>query len=133
MSSIFQLVDECFIIVLKEEVISDQQWSEWVSAVKVMPAGQQIRMLVDSDYGPSAMQRKEMNEALGSRRMRIAVLSDSSVAKGIMFFVNLSKKIDIKGFSPYELDAALQFLGYEGSSANAIRNGLLALRQKHSG
>lgn len=91
---------------------SEKDWSEYLDYVAKSrgPNGTVTRTLVYSRGGiPSATQRKKLNELTAGLVMKVAVLTDSSLACGVVRVLNWMSG-GYRAFAPEQLNAALQFL-----------------------
>jgi hypothetical protein len=76
-------LDRLAIAVHSEQPPSDEEWAQWIALCRDRPGA--LRVLVETHGGgPNAKQRKALNDALGSRDMRAAILTESLLVRGVV-------------------------------------------------
>ncbi|HET6332154.1 MAG TPA: hypothetical protein VFG30_03030 [Polyangiales bacterium] len=76
--------DRLYLAVLYGDAPTDEEWDRWVT-MSVERSGRDQRVIVEShNSGPNAKQRKELADAVRDVELRVAVLTDSAVVRGIV-------------------------------------------------
>jgi hypothetical protein len=89
-----------------------------------------LRILVHTQGGgPSLAQRKILNEALAGCSLRMAVISDAKMVRGITTALSWFNP-DIKLFSTQQLPDALKYLAVPPEELNTIRRELELLQKE---
>lgn len=103
-----------FILVHNGATPSDAEWEAYVAAVKTEPDPSKFVTLVCTDGGsPTNAQRAALNLALGYVSTPTAVVSSSSVVRGVVSALNFFNR-QIRSFAPAELGRAFAHLGVAG-------------------
>jgi hypothetical protein len=88
---------------------TSEEWDRWIA----LCVGQEgpIRVLVESHGGaPNAKQRKALQEAVGGRDLRSAILSDSVVVRGVVTALAWLG-VSLRAFSLHDYPAVAEYLG----------------------
>jgi hypothetical protein len=63
---------------------TDEEWDRWIELI-LRRKGHDVRVLVEAhDTGPDAKQRKTISDALKGEDLRAAVMTESTIARGIV-------------------------------------------------
>jgi hypothetical protein len=110
----YKIIGNVNVAVHGESSPSDAEWKEYTEAVRVElekgldPAA--MRTLVFSDGGgPSAAQRKRINDILNGRTTPVALVSSSGMMRGVVTALQWFNP-EMRTFSPDEVVDALKFL-----------------------
>jgi hypothetical protein len=125
----FEMVGDLFILVHNKEVPTDAEWALYTSALRSRTEDMdEIGTLIYTEGGgPTAAQRKALNDVLGGRTTRAAVVSDASMVKMITTALGWFNP-KIKAFSPNESTEAFDYLGIPRSQINLIWSEIRRLR-----
>lgn len=105
---------------------ADAHWDELIEEVReYLKTRPMLRILVSTKTsGPSARQRAQINQVVreANATVRVAVLSASTVVRGIVTALSWANVIDIRSFQPHDVAGGLAFLGVEaGRQSQALR------------
>lgn len=95
-----------------EDDPEQEEWDAMLRQVEgLLDKYESVNFLVWSDGGgPDAKRRTELNTMRKGRAMRAAVLTESTVARGIVTALAWLKVMDIKSFSFDQMDQAAKFV-----------------------
>ena len=110
----------------------NEDWDAFLDAVATYERSNgRVRFLVNTEMaGPNAAQRRKLNDLmnrLGSK-LRVAVLSESMVVRGIIQALSWMNVIEIRSFPPGAIAAALGYLEAE-ADALAVAKALKIFEQ----
>jgi hypothetical protein len=104
---------------------STAAWADYLGAIEGM--GDEIYVLAfSSGGGPTLMQRRQLEEALGDRGGRAAIVTTSRIARGIVTAIRWFNR-DIKSFSPSEWKDALEFMQLSADDGARVMQRLSAM------
>ena len=111
------------------ESVSDAVWNEWLASLQQDPDGR-LRLLVESHGGgPNAKQRKQFVDAMRGRDLRIAVLTDSPISRGMVTAVSWLGQ-PLRSFRVAQLAEAIAWLDLTPSEGEQLRVELAKLRRQ---
>ena len=117
-TAVYGKVGDCFILVLGKVPPSDADFNPYITFVRgAIRPDMKPRVLVQSHGGAlSPKQRQALNELTApfAQVARIAVLTDSAVARGVVTAMSWFAKEVYQAFSLSDLNAALDFLQIPG-------------------
>lgn len=103
------------------------EWADWLALMRE-PRDAQPRFYVESHGGgPDAKQRRELAEVFDTATMRVAVLTDSLVVRGILTalaWLGFSQR----AFAPSDQRAAFAFLELDADEVRRVLEELPRLR-----
>lgn len=106
----YELVGDTLVLCHNDKTPSDADWNAWVSAT--LEVAHKKVLISSHGGGPSAAQRTRLSQARSSLPPeQVALLSDSSVLRGVLTAVAWLTGNNVKPFSPRELTEALRWLG----------------------
>lgn len=109
------VVGEVMLVAHTAKAPSDEEWKVYVEGV-VTHDPARLRSLVFTDGGaPNSTQRRVLNEALGGKTSLGAVVSPSTMVRGVVTALSWFNPM-IKAFAPGETDEAFRYLGVTDSS-----------------
>ncbi|MEM7153051.1 MAG: hypothetical protein AAF799_09415 [Myxococcota bacterium] len=114
----FGFVEDMYVTVHRAERVAEKDWAAFVAHVEAAEAIP--RMLVIA--GPGKLdpeQRHFVRGAYDRFNMRIGVLADSRLARGILTALNWFG-VEAKAFQAHDLDGALSYLGRDVLRAKAV-------------
>lgn len=121
MAFLYEPVGSVVCVATDDAPIDDDVFDGWLDTLASMP-GWPVRALVWSGDGvPSIFQRSRLNEVSNRRPIRLAVMSDSLLARGAIQAFSWMSAIQVKGVPVGDFDGALDFLtlGPFGTAATA--------------
>lgn len=108
----YERVGDTLVLCHNDKTPADADWNAWIA---VSLRNEHRKVLVSSHGGgPSASQRNRLSQARvesGHPPEQVALLSDSSVLRGILTAIAWLTGNNVKAFSPRELTEALRWLG----------------------
>jgi hypothetical protein len=108
---------------------TDAEWEPYYDEL-IKHDPDQLRSLAFTDGGaPSGAQRKQVNDFLKGRASRAAVVSPSTMVRGVVTALSWFNS-QMKVYSPKEVDAALQYLGVSADELPLVRVEIQLLRKK---
>lgn len=123
-SMVFKIVGNVHIVINGPNDATDADWRVYMDAVrgeerKMADFGKMRTIVFSAGGGPNAKQRKEINEFLGGRATPVAIVTSSTVMRGIVTALQWFNPL-ARAFSPENVVAAMQFLGTSGSEASIL-------------
>lgn len=107
----FSRMGTCVVLVHSPAPPSDREWAAYVDFLEAQKA-QQTKILVVTEGGsPSAAQRARLTEIFGKKGVPTAVLTDSSIVRGVVQALNWFVQGALRAFAPERLEDALVYLG----------------------
>lgn len=126
---LFEVVSSRMLIAMfSKDSPSDAEWARYIDAIANM--GDEVWVLAySSGGGPTVAHRRQLEDALGEREGRAAVVTTSRTARGIVAAIRWFNR-DIKAFAPGEWAAALEFMNVEASEAEQILRRLRGMAER---
>lgn len=111
---------------------SEADWSEYLvwlkEAAKPTSLKPEVRTLVyDRSTGPNAAQRKQLNDATMGWKLRVAVVTPSTIVRHMVTAMNWFKKDSYEAFALEDLDRALTFMGTPPGLMNEVKQSIRGL------
>jgi hypothetical protein len=133
----FAIVGNLILTMHNHEPPSVTEWNEYVVALKAYteanPDLSRARNIVFTDGGaPNSAQRKEVNDILQGRHVLVAVVSSSTVVRGVVTAFAWFNP-DTKGFAPDATAAAYAYLQLSNEEVELIQKHANKLRAEFSG
>lgn len=125
----FRVVDQVLVLVHAEQDPSDDEWMEYVLEIKRQGTLLLPQVVFTAGGRPNSVQRKMLTDVLAGRGMKVAVLSVSTMVRGVVTAISWFNR-DIRAFDPSELHRALDYLGVPPAQAGLIQVALDSLRGK---
>jgi hypothetical protein len=120
---VHRVVDEIAIALHTGINPSREEWDAWMDSVRVISAANLSVLAVTDGGGPNTVQRNAFVKYLDGARMRIAVVSDAFVVRGIV--TALSWFTDgIRLFSPDAFESATSHLSAAPADVERLRAAL---------
>jgi hypothetical protein len=108
--------DEVALAVHTKVEPSDAEWKDWLAVVRQIPL-EKLSVLVFTDGGgPNTLQRASWNALLAGAQPRIAVVSTSTVVRGIVTAISWFNR-GVRQFSPGDTVTAFRHVGVDGRNA----------------
>lgn len=109
--------------------IPDSEWDRFLGrASDVLDAHGSVNFLVRTDgAGPNGLQRGRLEALVAKGTLRIAVLTKSRIARGIVTAISWTQRIDIKAFDPAADQAVAHHLGLSQGEREQFMAALLRL------
>ncbi len=108
----YRAIGSLLVVVHSQGEASDPEWDQYMQHVSALRhrSGDSFQMLVYALGGaPTASQRSRLTTALGRRPVPLAVLSTSSLVRGVVTALSWFNP-GIRSFLPTQLGDALRFL-----------------------
>lgn len=110
---------------------TEQEWAGYMDAMKKIGA-EKVRGLAFTDGGgPDSKQRKLITDLLGGQPRQAAVVSASSVVRGIVTALNWFNPA-IKAFSPERVDEAYDYLKLTTAEIEAVNRQVRVMHKQFS-
>lgn len=90
--------------------VSDQQWDDWVNALKA-PEVTRVLNIADGSPEVNSVQRAKANEVIKQRQLVVAVVTDEVLLRGMVTAASWFVGNAIKAFSAKQISDAIAFLG----------------------
>jgi hypothetical protein len=113
----------------------DREWNAYIEFLRktVYPGMEPRSLVVAGSAGPTAWQRKELNELMATfENPRVAVVTRSAIARGIVKALTLFTPA-YRTFSPERLEDAFKHLGVGGADLAMVRRLLASLQKELEG
>lgn len=123
----FRVVDRVLVLVHAAEDPGDDEWMEYVQEIKRQGSVLLPQIVLTDGGRPNSTQRKLLTDVLAGRGMKVAVLSASTLVRGVVTAISWFNR-DIRSFEPHALGHALEYLGVPTSQDATIQAALTALR-----
>ncbi len=94
--------------VYTENPPGDEEWAEYLRVVGDLQP-KDAMLILSAGGGPSLMQRRDLEEATSHHTGRVAVVTTSRIARGIVTALSWLDR-NIKAFDPTHRDAAFDYL-----------------------
>ncbi|NJK32633.1 MAG: STAS/SEC14 domain-containing protein [Deltaproteobacteria bacterium] len=105
----YEYVDDLLFVIHTSPVPTESDWNEMVAFASSRAALRGV-LVWSPGAKPNANMRSDIRELQEKFSCKCAVLTNSSVSKGVMTALSWFN-VPIKGFSPSELQDALEFVG----------------------
>ena len=113
-----QLTDTLVVAVYGESSPTDADWERYMAVVKGLT--KPYRMVIFSaGGGPTTMQRRDVEEVTNGQQSRVAVVTTSRVARGIVTAIAWFNR-DIKAFEPTKHVEAFTYLGLDDAERTKV-------------
>lgn len=107
---------------------SDAEWARYIDAIAKL--GDEVWVLAySSGGGPTVAQRRQLEETLGDRSGRAAVITASRRARSIVAAIRWFNR-DIRAFAPGDWSAVLEFMQVDASEREHVRERLRSLAER---
>jgi hypothetical protein len=125
----FEVLGDLFILVHNKADPSENEWDVYLEALRARSGEiDALRTLIYTEGGgPSAAQRKSLNDVLHGRTTRAAVVSDASMVRMITTALGWFNPM-IRSFSPNESHQALDYLGLPRAQSMLLWSEIRRLR-----
>jgi hypothetical protein len=125
-----RVVAEYVVVANADLPFDDDEWDEFVDIVRARAAaGKEVRTLSHSlGSGPNAMQRARLNITSKELHIRVAVLTDSQVSRGLVRVMGWMSRVEVRGFAPDDLPGAFRFLDVPPNQTSALRQALIQVK-----
>ena len=113
--------------------VQDDEFDEWLASLRPGEDGVVKVLAWPADSNPDLRQRLRLNELASAHPVKIAVLTDSMIARGAARAIGWLGKIDIRAFEPGDNAAALGWLGVDERSLAPLVTAVSDLRHRAIG
>ena len=125
----FQRVGRVFVLAHPLQAPSPQEWQAYIDAVRSQPNVEEMRTLVVTEGGgPDSVQRGHLNEALGGRPTRVAILSPARGVRMVVTALSFFNPL-IRAFLPDQIAAALDHLDLDANERRLALDAVPVLRR----
>ncbi len=107
----------------------DAEWEPYYEEMVKHDPGQLLHLVFTDGGGPSAAQRKRVNEYLQGRASRASVITTSTMVRGVVTALGWFNS-QIKTYAPKDLEAALKHLDMSVDEAPRLRPEIQRLRRE---
>ena len=126
----FASVGTVVIVLHSNQAPTDAEWAEYVKEFKKFKDLTRVRSLVFTDGGaPNSAQRKEVNDLLDGRPGLTAVISASSMIRGVVTALQWFNPA-IKSFSPDRVASAYEHLKLTPAERDSVGRQVQVLRKE---
>ena len=129
----FRELDGVLVAVHSANAPSDEEWAEYLAFCMRLPSTCWRTLAVTEGGGPNAKQRRRMQEEyLRNHRMRVAVVTDAFVVRGIVTALSWFNK-ETRWFPSLGLRDALGYLEIRSTAAEGVLDGVARMKEEVSG
>jgi hypothetical protein len=123
------LVGDVLLAVQTRADPTDHEIDRMLEAIRKRPSEETLRMLVVSAGGASTgLQREAIIEVIGKRKMRVAVVTSSTAARGnataLGWFVD-----GMKSFPPEQFEDVCRYLGLSSAEMKLLESAYSSIRR----
>ena len=122
----WSVVGDLLISVTSAGVVSDQDWQQFMKALRTEPVTKYLAGTLGKAEATST-QRKEGAEVMMRRGLRVAVITDDAITRGIITAVGWLGA-NVSSFNWSNIDAALSYLNVTEVQASRAHDTLAILR-----
>lgn len=133
----------CFLYASAKVAPTTADWAEyiaWFTRVLAaaggppMVSGALTVLVYERASGPNAAQRKQLNDLVARYPIRVAVVTNSAIARGVLTAMSwFAKGKGYQPFTPEQLDSAMEFLQVDMITASSVKQNLLDLLRQLDG
>lgn len=116
------------VAVYGERSPSDAEWSRYMATMRKITVDDSL-LIFSWGGGPTMKQRRELEEAVTHHQGRVAVVTESRIARGIVKAISWTGK-QIKAFDFSRRDAAFEYLELDEDEQQAALETARALAEK---
>lgn len=123
----FKVLDKVLVLVHTAENPNDEEWMSYVREIQRQGKDLLPQIVLTEGGRPNTVQRKALTDVLAGRSVKVAVLSEQAMVRGVVTAIGWFNK-DIKAFSPSNLSPAMSYLGLSEAHRFVIEGSLSFLR-----
>jgi hypothetical protein len=123
----FKVMDRVLVLAHGVDDPTDDEWFAYVTEIKRQGADLLPQVVLTEGGRPNSVQRKMLTDVLAGRGMKVAVLSKSTLVRGVVTAISWFNR-DIRPFEVHELHEAIAYLGVSITQRAQIDLALTALR-----
>jgi len=124
----FKVIDRLFIVVYGAHDPTDEEWIFYLQDVERHGIDRTMQLISTDGGGPTATQRRYLNELLAGRSVPVAVMSSSSAIRGVVTALSWFNR-KIRAFAPSGLRDAIAYLEIPASRSDLIEREMNKLRR----
>lgn len=113
--------------------MEDGEFDEWLASLEPGDDGTVKVLVWPGDSNPDLRQRLRLNDVASRHAVKIAVLTESMIARGAARAISWIGKIDIRAFEPGDNASALGWLGVDELSFAPLVTAVSDLRHEAIG
>lgn len=127
-------VGSCFIYASSKSPPAAADWETYIAFFRKAlsaPGGPPLMdgtltvLVYERTSGPNAAQRKQLNDLVSALPLRVAVVTNSAIARGVLTAMSwFAKGKGYHPFTPDEVEQALEFLKIDAAAAGNVRSHL---------
>jgi hypothetical protein len=123
----FKVIDRLFIVVYGSADPTDEEWRGYLDEIERHGVDRTMQLVITEGGGPTAAQRRYLEEVLAGRTVPVAVFASSVSVRAMVSAMSWVNR-DIRAFSPNGLFDALSYLEIPVSRADLIEREVEKLR-----
>ena len=123
----FRVVERVLVLVHDAECPGDEEWFSYVQEIKRQGAFLLPQVVLTQGGRPNSVQRKLLTDVLGGRGMKVAVLSDHTMVRGVITAIGWFNR-DIRAFESQDLAGAIAYLGLPKEHLGLVRGAIAGLQ-----
>jgi hypothetical protein len=125
----WRIVGVTLVCAHSEEAPSDAEWDEVMDVMSKLPHPERTRVLVFTYGGaPNSLQRQTLNEIVKNKKLPVAVLTHSLLAKGAGTALRWFNPF-FRVFDPEDIDKALDHLDIPAGTRRLVTDTLAELKR----
>ena len=125
----FRVVDHVLVLIHAAEDPSDDEWALYLKEIKRQGTNLLPQIVVTEGGRPNLLQRKLLTDVLAGRVVKVAVLSDQTMVRGVVTAISWFNR-DIKAFSGNNLMGAMTYLDVPDRLFRVIQSVTTGLRDE---
>ena len=125
----FKVVEGVLVLVHDEDCPGDEEWFTYVQEIKRQGAFLLPEIVLTRGGRPNSLQRKLLTDVLGGRAMKVAVLSDHTMVRGVITAISWFNR-DIRAFGAQDLPGAIAYLGLPMAHLGLVRGTIASLQEE---
>lgn len=123
------VIDRLFIVVYGAENPTDEEWRDYLDLVERHGIDRTMQLIATDGGGPTAAQRRVLNDILAGRAVPVAVVSESARVRMIVTGLSWFNR-RIKAFPETGLRDAIAYLEIPASRTDLIMRAMAKLRHE---
>jgi len=125
----YDYVDDMMITVHKDVDPTQEDWSRMLTDLKVKARELRSSLVLAGSIKLTARQRKELADTVGGSKLKVAVMTESAVTRGILRAIGwLGGPTNVRPFAMKDLGGALDFLEIREPRRRRVEVAIDALR-----
>ncbi len=125
----FKVIDRLFIVAYGSQNPTDDEWNAYLTDVERHGIDRTMQLIATDGGGPTAVQRRVLNDVLAGRAVPVAVVSSSPRIRYVVTALSWFNR-RIKAFPPTSLRDAIAYLEIPASRAELIQREMTRLEEE---